>query len=303
MTTKTLVVVCGPTGSGKTDLGVALAQQLDTVVLSADSRQLYRGMAIGTAQPDAAQLAAVPHYMVANHEVTEHFTAGDYEREALEVLEQLFAEHDVVVAVGGSGLYIDALCHGLDALPDPDPTLRAELETKWRSGAADELLARLQQLDPAYYAQVDRANPNRVIRALEVCLTSGVPYSTLRSGERKQRDFKVLKIGVTWPREELYDRINCRVDLMMAAGLNAEARALYTQRNLNALQTVGYRELFEYFDGTITLDRAVELIKQNSRRYAKRQMTWFSKDKDVLWFHPQQDIDAIRALVTEFLNK
>jgi tRNA dimethylallyltransferase len=291
-----LIVVCGPTGSGKTDLGATLAKKLNTAVLSADSRQIYREMAIGTAQPEAHQLAAAPHYLIAQRDVNERFTAGDYEREALAILEKLFTGHDAVVAVGGSGLYIDALCRGLDAVPDSDPALRAELEKQWRDGGSRQMLARLQELDPVYCKQVDPANPNRVIRALEVCMSSGMPYSSLRRGTRKERWFDILKIGITWPREELYARIDRRVDAMMAAGLEAEARALFPLRELNALQTVGYRELFGYFDGTHSLERAVELIKQNSRRYAKRQITWFSKDKDIHWFHPD-DLAAISALV------
>ncbi len=292
---KTLVVILGPTGSGKTAVSITLAARFGAPILSTDSRQFYRGMAVGTAQPDAAQLAAAPHHMIANHEVAEHYTCGDYERDALALLDELFREHDLVLAVGGSGLYIDALCEGLDDLPEADPALREELERTWKE-EPQKLLAQLQALDPGYYERVDRANPKRVVRALEVCLKSGAPYSTLRRGKPQQRDFNILKIGITLPREELYARIDRRVDEMMAAGLEAEARTLYPLRHLNALQTVGYREMFDYFDGTITRDQAVELIKRNSRRYAKRQTTWFGRDAQVHWFAPGQT-DTMIALI------
>ncbi len=298
--TRNLIVVCGPTGSGKTDLGVALAARLGTVVLSADSRQVYRGMAIGTAQPDAAQLAAVKHYMVANHDIGEHYTCGHYEREALDLLETLFEAYGTVVAVGGSGLYINALCHGMDKLPEADHALRQQLEAAWAQDPAG-LLDELRQSDPAYYEKVDRANPQRVIRAIEVCRLSGTPYSALRSHTYKKRDFNILKIGIDFPREELYRRIDLRVERMKEAGLEAEARALYPYRAYNALRTVGYRELFDYFDGTATLGDAVDMIKRNSRRYAKRQMTWFTKDDAIHWFAPGRE-ENIFSLVEGFLR-
>lgn len=287
---KRLIVVVGPTASGKTALSITLAERLGAPslpILSADSRQVYRGMAIGTAQPSPEERARALHYLVDNHEVTEIYTAGDYEREALETLDELFKIHDCVVAVGGSGLYIDALCHGLDALPEADPALRAELEKRWTFDRVG-LLAELRRLDPDHFAQVDRANPRRVVRALEVCLKSGAPYSTLRRKNAPKRAFDILKIGIEMPRAQLYERIDRRVERMMEAGLEAEARALYPQRALSALQTVGYREMFDHFDEKITREQAVELIQRNTRRYAKRQMTWFSKDASIRWFAPDE---------------
>lgn len=290
---KTLVVIAGPTGSGKTDLGIAVAEHFGCPIVAADSRQIFRGMPIGTAQPDAAQLARVRHYFIASHDVTEHYTSGQYEKDALALLGKLFQEHDVVVAVGGSGLYIDALCEGLDAIPKGDPGLRKELAERLEKEGLDPLLEELRQLDPEHYEKVDRNNHKRVIRALEVCLQTGLPYSSFRSGEQKKRGFNIVKIGTLMDRDVLYERINLRVDKMMEAGLEAEARALYPLRHLNSLQTVGYRELFEYFDGDITKGEAVELIKRNSRRYAKRQMTWFGRDEAMIWLDPLQPGKAV----------
>ncbi len=285
---KLLIIIVGPTGSGKTALGIELSERLGGVpILSVDSRQFFRDMGIGTAQPTPEELARAEHYLIANHDITENYTAGDYEREALATLDELFKKHDAVIAVGGSGLYVDALCNGLDTLPEADPLLRAELERRWNDDR-ESLLAQLQQLDPQYYERVDRANPKRVIRALEVCLKSGLPYSALRQGGGQKRDFDVLKIGIMMPRKELYARIDRRVGAMMAVGLESEARALYPHRHLNALQTVGYRELFDYFDGKISREQAVELIRRNTRRYAKRQVTWFGKDADIHWVAPDE---------------
>jgi tRNA dimethylallyltransferase len=300
----------GPTGSGKSDLAVELARRLEAPVISTDSRQVYKGMAIGTAQPTAGQLAAVPHYFVADREPTDRFTCGDFEREALMLLDRLFDEQlrahpdrrPRVIAVGGSGLYIDALCGGLDSMPDVDPALREELSSRFRREGLDPLLELLREKDPDTWATIDRRNHARVIRALEVCLQTGAPFSRLRSGSRagsaSARPFDIAKIGIDLPRPELYARIDRRVDAMMAAGLEGEARALWPLRHLPALQTVGYSELFDHFEGLYlaatgqpldeaqSLARAVELIKRNSRRYAKRQMTWFRRDPDIRWVTP-----------------
>ncbi len=293
--THTLTVIVGPTGSGKSDLAVKLATELGAPILSTDSRQVYRGMAIGTAQPTAEQLAAVPHYFIADREPTERFTCADFEREALALLDELFRTHPHVVAVGGSGLYIDALCGGLDPMPDLDETLREELIARLANEGLAPLLEQLRQLDPVYYERVDRRNQARVVRALEVCLATGRPFSEQRTGTKTVRPFGIEKIGIDMPRPELYARIDARVDAMMAAGLEAEARALHPLRHLPALQTVGYSELFDHFDGFYTdaegrplssdksLARAVELIKRNSRRYAKRQLTWFRRDPSIRW--------------------
>ena len=288
MSTKTLIVVVGATGSGKTDLSLRLATHFAAPILSTDSRQVYRGIPIGTAQPTAEQLAAVEHHFIASHELTDNFNCGEYETQALACLEALFRKHDVAVAVGGSGLYIQALCEGMDDLPQADEELRQSLMERLQGEGIESLLADLERLDPEYYAQVDRQNPSRVLRAVEVCLQTGKPYSSLRTGERRKRDFRIVKVGIDWDREMLYDRINRRVDMMIDEGLEAEARSVYHLRQLNSLQTVGYREMFEYFDGKISREEAIELIKRNSRRYAKRQMTWFRRDSEIRWFSPEE---------------
>ena len=297
---RTLVFIVGPTGSGKTDLSIAVARHFGAPIISADSRQFYKGMAIGTAQPTAEQLAAAEHHFIATHDITEHYSCGRYEADALELLERLFGRHPVVVAVGGSGLYADALCHGMDSLPDADPGLRSELVRRMEEKGLDDLLTELRERDPEYYSKVDRSNPRRVMRALEVCLQTGRPYSELRKGGEQERGFRIIRIGTQLPREALYDRINRRVDAMMEAGLEQEARALYPRRELNSLQTVGYREMFEWFDGTTTREEAVELIKRNSRRYAKRQTTWFGRDQNIVWFDPA-DTDGIIKFIEEQL--
>ena len=296
MSIKTLIVVVGATGSGKTDLSLRLATHFSAPILSTDSRQVYRGLPIGTAQPTAEQLATAEHHFIASHDLTDNFSCGEYEVQALARLEQLFVEHDTVVAVGGSGLYIQALCEGMDDLPHADEELRRSLTERLQREGVESLAAELQRLDPVYYEQVDRQNPSRVVRAVEVCLQTGKPYSSLRTGEKCKRDFKIVKVGIDLDREQLYDRINRRVDMMIAEGLEAEARAVYHLRHLNSLQTVGYREMFEYFDGTISRDEAIELIKRNSRRYAKRQMTWFRRDEQIRWFAPTE-YDAMLSYI------
>lgn len=281
---KYLLVLLGPTGVGKTDMSIELATHFNAHIVSSDSRQFYREMTIGTAVPSAGQLAAAPHHFIQCRSVTEPYTAGKFETDALKCLEGLFKENPFVVLSGGSGLYIDALCRGIDAVPGTNAGLRGRLIPDYQVNGLEQLLEQLKTLDPVYYDEVDRNNPRRVIRALEVCLETGKPYSSFRTREKKARDFNLVKIGLTRPRSKLYDRINARVDAMMQAGLLGEARAVYPLKNLNALQTVGYKELFDYFDGKCALDTAVELIKRNSRRYAKRQMTWFGKDGSIRWF-------------------
>lgn len=299
MSSKRLLVVVGPTGSGKTDLSIRLARYYAAPVLSTDSRQVYRGMPIGTAQPSGDQLQAAEHHFIASHDIKDNLSCGEYEVQALERLEKLFADHDYVVAVGGSGLYVRALCEGMDDLPQADESLRAELGRRLEAEGVGALAEQLRELDPVYYEVVDRSNPARVVRALEVCLQTGRPYSEQRTGERRSRPFGIVKIGVDLPRAELYDRINRRVDRMLADGLEAEARAMYPYRELNALQTVGYREFFDYFDGRTSYDEAVELIKRNSRRYAKRQLTWFRRDPEIRWFRPDDDDAILEYIASE----
>lgn len=291
-----LIVVVGPTGSGKTALAVALARHYHAPIISTDSRQFYRGLPIGTAQPTAEELAAATHYFIADRNVEDDFNCGKYEVEALALLDRLFAENDYVVAVGGSGLYIQALCDGMDDLPEADPALRETLRKRLTTEGIESLATELRSLDPEYAERVDICNPARVMRALEVCITTGRPYSALRRNTKTARPFNIIKVGTDMPRDILYDRINRRVDIMVAEGLVDEARAMYPKRHLNALQTVGYRELFDHFDGSITLDEAIELIKRNSRHYAKRQLTWFRRDTSIGWFAPER-IEEIIAYI------
>lgn len=288
MNTKTLIVIVGPTGSGKTDLSIRVAEHYACPIISTDSRQFYRGIPIGTAQPDNEQLERVEHHFIASHELTDDFNCGAYEVAALKRLEELFYKHDTVVAVGGSGLYVKALCEGMDDLPEVEPALRQQLSDRLKREGLEALAEQLRELDPAFYEVVDRKNPARVLRALEVCIVTGKPYSALRTGVKRERPFNIVKIGVTMERTVLYERIDRRVDIMVEAGLEQEARKVYPLRHLNSLQTVGYREMFDYFDGSISRDEAIELIKRNSRRYAKRQLTWFGRDGEIEWFLPSE---------------
>ena len=295
--TKYLIVIVGPTGSGKSDLAIEIAERYSAPIISTDSRQFYRGIPIGTAQPDEEQLRRVEHHFIASHDLEQEFNCGAYEAEALAKLDELYVKHDVVVAVGGSGLYIKALCEGMDALPEAEPELRESLAKRLQTEGLESLCEDLRQRDPAYYEEVDRNNPARVLRALEVCISTGLPYSAMRTGVKHQRPFEIIKLGIDMEREILYDRINRRVDIMMQMGLEQEARAVYYLRRLNSLQTVGYREMFDYFDGTISRDEAVELIKRNSRRYAKRQMTWFRRDEEIKWVDT-----ANKQIIEEYLD-
>lgn len=278
-----LRIILGPTAVGKTDYAIAEAQAVGSPVVSCDSRQLFREMRIGTARPDDAQLAAVPHYFIADRSVRDGCTAGQYELEALALLERLFQDHDVVVMAGGSGLYIDALCNGLDDFPPADPALRADLSRRLREEGVASLRAELRLLDPESYAALDPANGQRIVRALEVTIGTGRKFSSFKTRPEKPRPFTIEKIGLKRPRPELYARIDARVDQMMAEGLLEEARSLLPQRDLPALNTVGYKELFGYFDGTYDLAEAVRLIKRNTRHYAKKQLTWWARDPSIRW--------------------
>lgn len=289
--TKTLIVIAGATASGKTSLAIEVAQKYGAEIISADSRQFYRQMSIGTAVPSEEELSQACHHLIHSHDVWEDYSAGSFEKDALPLLDELFTRSDYAVLVGGSGLYIDALCRGFDDIPEVDGVVREELNTMYQNEGLEPLLVKLKELDECFYNTVDRANHKRVIRALEVCITTGKPYSDERKGEGKKRDFNIVRYAIDMPREVLYDRINRRVDIMMEQGLEQEARSVLKYRDCNSLQTVGYRELFDYFDEVITLDRAVELIKQNSRRYAKRQLTWLRRDDSIIWVGGSGDIN------------
>lgn len=278
-----LVIVLGPTAVGKTDYSIGLAREYGSPVISCDSRQIFREMKIGTAPPSAEQLAAVPHYFIGTRSVTEPYTAGKYELDALALLDELFRDHATLVMCGGSGLYIDALCNGLDAFPDVDPQIREDLMTRLENEGLEALRFELRRLDPQTYESIDPANRQRVVRALEVCIGTGRPFSSYKTAAARERPFSIRKIGLTREREELYDRINRRVDLMMEAGLEEEARSLLPYRDLPALNTVGYRELFDCFDGKYPLEEAVRLIKRNTRHYAKKQLTYWGRDDSIEW--------------------
>ncbi|MGB0840281.1 MAG: tRNA (adenosine(37)-N6)-dimethylallyltransferase MiaA [Chitinophagales bacterium] len=293
-----LIVINGPTAVGKTALSIRLAKTFKTVILSCDSRQFFREMNIGTAKPDAEELAAIPHHFINNLSIFDTYTVGDYEKEALVLLEKLFQKHDVVIMAGGSSLYVKAVCEGLDPFPNVDPVIRASLKQTYTLKGIGFLQNQIQQLDPVYYANVDQHNPQRLLRALEVCLSSGVPYSSFRTNTKKKRPFKIVQIALEMERPILYDRINYRVDLMIQNGLLEEAQNLYTHKTLNALKTVGYKEFFDHWDGNHTMEEAIELIKRNTRRYAKRQLTWLRKIADIQWFNPKEEA-AIEAYIQQ----
>lgn len=280
MQEKELILIFGPTAVGKTDYSIEMAKEYGSPVISCDSRQIFKEMKIGTAPPSEEQLRQVKHYFIFSHSVTDYYTAGKYELEALALLEELFKTHDYLVMCGGSGLYIDALCNGLDDFPEADQTLRAELMRRLQEEGIESLRMELKMLDPESYESIDLANHQRIVRALEVTLMTGRKFSSFKTQVRKQRPFRIRKIYLDREREELYDRINRRVDIMMADGLLAEAESLLCYRHMPALNTVGYKELFAYFDGNVSLEEAVELIKRNSRRYAKRQQTWWRKEEE-----------------------
>lgn len=291
--TKYLIAVVGPTASGKTAVAVQLAQHYKTSILSADSRQFYTELNIGVARPTEKELKAAPHYFIADRSLQEPLTAGQFEKEALAVLEKLFAVHNVVIVSGGSGLFINTLAFGADPMPPADEEIRQMLQQNFDQQGIEYLQAELQRLDPEYYTKVDTQNPLRLMRAIEVCLVTGEPYSAQRKNEAKKRPFQTIFIGLSPPREKLYNQINHRVDMMMAAGLEAEAKTMMPYKELSALQTVGYQELFDFFEGKTTRKEAVELIKRNSRRYAKRQMTWFRRNDKIQWFE-RNDVEAIQ---------
>jgi len=285
---KHLVIITGPTAVGKTSLTIQLAQHFHSEIISADSRQFYKELIIGTAAPTPEELKTVKHHLVGMLPITENYNVYRFEKDVITILEKLFLRNDIVFMVGGSGLYIDAVCNGIDEIPDPDIELRNELNEVYETRGIQPLRQQLMLLDPKSYEKLDIANHKRIIRALEVCIATGKPYSSFLNKKSITRPFNIIKIGLKRERAELYDSINKRVDIMIQCGLENEARSLYPFRHLNSLQTVGYRELFDYFDGTYLLAEAIEKIKTNTRRYAKKQMTWFERDEKISWFHPSE---------------
>jgi len=276
---KILKVIVGPTASGKTDYSIELAKQYNSPIISCDSRQIYKELKIGTAPPSEEQLAQIKHYFIFSHSIFDFYTAGKYELEALEVINKLFLTHDTLIVVGGSGLYIDALCYGIDDFPDSDMILRDNLMQRLAAEGIESLRNELRLLDPESYETIDKKNPQRIVRALEVCLQTGKKFSSFKSSSSKQRNFTIERTIIERPREELYDRINLRVDKMIESGLIDEAKELHKFKDLPALKTVGYKELFDYFEGKTSLNEAIDLIKRNTRRYAKRQITWFKRTR------------------------
>jgi len=297
----TLLVILGPTGVGKTNISLRLAEHFGCPIVSSDSRQFYRELKIGTAAPTDEQLRRVQHYFIGSHSIFDEYNAGQYEQDAIQLLDELFQKRDVVMLVGGSMMYIDAVCNGMDDIPTVDAETRAYWQKQYADFGLEYIQKELKRLDPVHYEQVDLQNPKRIIHALEICSMTGKPYSDLRTGERKQRNFNILKIGLNRPRPELYERINQRVDEMMAEGLLQEAEQFYPFKQLNTLNTVGYKELYEYLDGTWTLDFAVNMIKQDSRRYAKRQLTWFNRDKEIKWFEPEEEERILEYITNNLL--
>ncbi|MBR5676712.1 MAG: tRNA (adenosine(37)-N6)-dimethylallyltransferase MiaA [Paludibacteraceae bacterium] len=298
----TLLLILGPTGVGKTELSLRVAEHYGCPIVNCDSRQVYRNIPIGTAAPTAEEQARVKHYFVATRELEEEYNAGQYERDALALLDKLFESNEVVVMTGGSMLYADAVCNGLDDLPNVPADIRQEVQKNYEQNGLTWLQSEVQRLDPDYWNEVDQSNPARLAHCVELCLTTGKPYSSLRTKTNKKRSFRIIKLGLDRPRAELYARINERVNQMVANGLVEEAKAVYSKRKLNSLQTVGYRELFAHFDGEYDLNRAIELIQQNTRHYAKRQLTWFRHDNEIHWLNAKETNEKNIAFIDTLLR-
>lgn len=294
----TLLVLIGPTGVGKTELSLRLAEHFHTEIISSDSRQLYADLKIGTAAPTPEQLARVKHHFIGTLKLTDYYSAAQYEIDVLNLLSDLFLSKDIIILTGGSMMYIDAICKGIDDIPTVDNETRELMKQRYETEGLEQLCAELKLFDPEYYQTVDLKNPKRVIHALEICYMTGQTYTSFRTRSLKERPFNILKIGLIREREELYDRINRRVDMMLTEGLLDEAKAVYPYKQLNSLNTVGYKEIFNYLDGKWELPFAIEKIKQNSRIYSRKQMTWFKRDTDIAWFHPDQEEDIL-----EFINQ
>lgn len=293
---KTLIVLIGPTGVGKTDLSIKIAEKYGSPIISADSRQLYSDLKIGTAAPTEEYLKRVKHYFVGTLKLTDYYSAAQYESEVISLLEELFKSNNTILLTGGSMMYIDAICKGIDDIPTVDSETRQMMMEKYEKEGLDRLCAELKLLDPEYYSTVDLKNPKRVIHALEICYMTGKTYTSFRTGNKKQRPFDIIKIGLCRDREELYERINKRVDIMIKEGLVDEVKSVYEYRNLNSLNTVGYKEIIQYLEGNCTLEFAIEKIKQNSRIYSRKQMTWFKRDNDITWFHPDEEEEIMEFI-------
>lgn len=297
---KRLIVLIGPTGVGKTELSLSMAEYFNTPIISADSRQIYSDLKIGTAAPTEEQLSRVKHYFVGTLKLDDYYSAAQYETDVMEKLEELFKTHSTVVLTGGSMMYIDAVCKGIDDIPTVDKETREIMISRYEQEGLDTLCTELKLLDPEYYNIVDLKNHKRVIHALEICYMTGKTYTSFRKASKKERPFEIIKIGLTRDREELYQRINQRVDMMVADGLINEAKSVYPFKGLNSVNTVGYKELFNYFDGNYTLEEAIDKIKQNSRIYSRKQMTWFKRDEEITWFNPEQK-DEIMKFISDKL--
>ena len=296
---KTLIVLIGPTGVGKTDLSIKIAEKYNSPIISADSRQLYSELKIGTAAPAEEYLKRVKHYFVGTLKLTDYYSAAQYESDVISLLEELFKGNDTILMTGGSMMYIDAICKGIDDIPTVDNDTRRMMMEKYEKEGLERLCAELKLLDPEYYSIVDLKNPKRVIHALEICYMTGKTYTSFRTGNKKQRPFDIIKIGLCREREELYERINRRVDIMINDGLVDEVKSVYQYRNLNSLNTVGYKEVIQYLDGNCTLDFAIEKIKQDSRIYSRKQMTWFKRDNEITWFHPDNEEEIMNFIESE----
>lgn len=295
---KSLIVVIGPTGIGKTKTSIRIANHFNTEIISADSRQIFKELKIGTAAPSESELKEAKHHNIGTHSIHDYYSAWEFEQDALKLIDKLFKEHDQLVLTGGSMMYIDAVCKGIDELPTIDQELRDQLKQQYDLEGIESIRRQLKQLDPDFYQQVDLMNPKRVIHAVEICLMTGKPYSSLRTNTVKPRPFNIIKIGLEMDREKIYERINLRVDQMVVDGLINEAKKFFPYKHLNSLNTVGYKELFAYFNGEYDLNKGVELVKRNSRRYAKKQLTWFKRDSEIHWFNPE-----FTDKIIEFINQ
>lgn len=295
---KTLIVVIGPTGVGKTSLCLSLAEHFNTPIINADSRQMFREIPIGTAAPTKSEQQIIKHYFVGNLSINDYYSASKYENDVISLLETLFNDKSKIVMSGGSMMYVDAVCNGIDDIPTVKPQIRELLKQRYENEGLEPISSELEQLDPEYYALVDKKNPKRVIHALEICLSTGKTYSSFRSNTIKERPFNIIKIGLIREREELYSRIDQRVDKMIESGLIDEAKNVYPYKHLNALNTVGYKEIFEYFDGNMALDEAISKIKFNTHKYCRKQLTWFKRDENIRWFHPDNIEEIINYINT-----